>query len=218
MVPSAASLKGRQSPLGDSAGVFEKHRYMKMSLSVSTPPAMARSLWPSSSSATAIASADSEDAQAASVTQLVPPRFSRLAMRPATTLPSRPGKLASCHGTYCAAIRAQASCTCDSSIPASRSARTHTGRCSRETIENSSSCALVTPRITEIRERSMASNCPRAASSSTCCATINASSCEVSVAGSCDGGTPQPSASKSTFGRKPPRLAYVLSGAAGSGS
>ena len=35
---------------------------------------------------------------AASVTQFVPPRFRRFAMRPATTLPSRPGKLDSCHG------------------------------------------------------------------------------------------------------------------------
>ena len=43
--------------------------------------------------------ADSELAQAASTTQLVPPRSSRLAIRPATTLPSRPGNEFSCQAT-----------------------------------------------------------------------------------------------------------------------
>ena len=43
--------------------------------------------------------AENEDAQAASVTQFVPPISRRLAIRPATTLPSRPGKVLSCHGT-----------------------------------------------------------------------------------------------------------------------
>ena len=43
--------------------------------------------------------APSELAQAASTTQLVPPRSKRLAMRPAATLPSRPGKEFSCQGT-----------------------------------------------------------------------------------------------------------------------
>ena len=41
----------------------------------------------------------SELAQAASTTQLVPPRSKRLAMRPATTLPSKPGKEFSCQPT-----------------------------------------------------------------------------------------------------------------------
>ena len=35
--------------------------------------------------------------RAGAVTQFVPPRSSLLAMRPATTLPSTPGKVASCH-------------------------------------------------------------------------------------------------------------------------
>ena len=43
--------------------------------------------------------AESELAHAASTTQFVPWRSSRLAIRPATTLPSNPGKLFSCHGT-----------------------------------------------------------------------------------------------------------------------
>ena len=42
---------------------------------------------------------EKEEAQAASVTQFVPPRFRRLAILPATTLPSRPGKELSCQGT-----------------------------------------------------------------------------------------------------------------------
>ena len=61
MVPSAWSLKGRQSPVGDSAGVFEKHMYMKMSLRVSTPPEITRSLLPSCSSLIAIDIALSAD-------------------------------------------------------------------------------------------------------------------------------------------------------------
>ena len=46
MVPSAWSLKGRQSPLLESAGVFEKQRYMKMSFIVSAPPQITTSDWP----------------------------------------------------------------------------------------------------------------------------------------------------------------------------
>ena len=42
-VPSAWSLKGRQSPVGLSAGVLLKHMYMKMSFMVSTPPVITRS-------------------------------------------------------------------------------------------------------------------------------------------------------------------------------
>ncbi len=58
-----------------------------------------------------------------------------------------------------------------------------------------------------MRERSTSSTAPPQASSSTCWATIRASSCEVSVAGTMLGGTPQPMASKSTFGRNAPRRA-----------
>ena len=97
-VPSAVSENGRQSPEGESAGVLLKQRYMKMSFIVSTPPVMTRSDWPSCSSLMPIDTAASELAQAASVTALVPRRSKRLAMRPATTLPSRPGKDDSCQG------------------------------------------------------------------------------------------------------------------------
>ena len=99
IVPSAWSENGRQSPVIDSAGVLEKHMYMKMSFMVSVPPVTIRSERPLSSSAIPMRTAANDDAHAASVTQLVPPRSSRLAIRPATTLPSRPGKVLSCHGT-----------------------------------------------------------------------------------------------------------------------
>ena len=99
IVPSASSEKGRQSPVRESAGVLLKHMYMKMSLSVSTPPVITRSAWPRASSFTAIETAEKVLAHAASVTQLVPPRSKRLAMRPATTFPSRPGNVLSCQGT-----------------------------------------------------------------------------------------------------------------------
>ena len=98
IVPSAWSLKGRTSPLRLSAGVLLKHMNMKMSFSVSTPPAITMSESPRYSSFTAMLRAENVDAHAASVTQFVPPRSSRLAIRPATTLPSRPGKLLSCQG------------------------------------------------------------------------------------------------------------------------
>jgi hypothetical protein len=42
-VPSAPSENGRQSPVGDSAGVLLKQMYMKMSFMVSAPPVMTRS-------------------------------------------------------------------------------------------------------------------------------------------------------------------------------
>ncbi len=99
MVPSPSASNGFASPVGDRAGVFEKHMYMKMSLNVSTPPVTTTSDRPAASSSTARWTALNELAQAASTTQLVPPRSSRLAIRPATTLPSSPGKLFSCQGT-----------------------------------------------------------------------------------------------------------------------
>ncbi len=73
--------------------------YMKMSLKVSTPPVTTMSLRPLRSSSEARWRAASEDAHAASVTQLVPCRSSRLAMRPATTFPSNPGNEFSCQET-----------------------------------------------------------------------------------------------------------------------
>ena len=70
-----------------------------MVLSVSTPPVNIMSARYSVSSLMAIFRAARELAQAASTTQLVPPRSSRLAILPATTLASIPGKAFSSHST-----------------------------------------------------------------------------------------------------------------------
>ena len=205
-VPSAASENGRQSPVFESAGVLLKHMYMKMSFMVSTPPAMTRSDWPMASSLTAMESAERVLAQAASVTQLVPRRSKRLAMRPATTLPSSPGKDDSCHGTNPAAMRSQMTVASSSGTPESRRALSQIGRCRRLTMVPRSSWPEVTPRMTLARSRSIWANWPCVASSSTRCATMRASSCAVSVAGRMDGGMPNSIGSKATSGRKAPRL------------
>ena len=189
----------------DSAGVFEKHMYMKMSFIVSTPPASTRSLSPRYSSLTPIEIAENDDAHAASVTQLVPPRSSRLAMRPATTLPSSPGNVLSVHSGCSARIRSQASCATSSAMPARRIPWSHIGRLIRLAMAPNSSWPEVTPRITEARRRSSSPNWVRSASSSTRWATMSARSCAVSVDGTTLGGTPKLSASKSIGSRKPPR-------------
>ena len=54
---------------------------------------------PRRSSLMAIFKAENDEAHAASVTQFVPPRLRRLAMRPATTFPNSPGNELSCQGT-----------------------------------------------------------------------------------------------------------------------
>ena len=98
-VPSAEASKGLALPSADRAGVLLKHMYMKISLKQSTPPVTTMVERLVASSMEAICTAPSEEPQAASTTQLVPPRLKRLATRPLTTLPSRPGKELSCHGT-----------------------------------------------------------------------------------------------------------------------
>ncbi len=98
-VPSALSLNGRASPVGESAGVLLKHMCMKMSFNVSTPPVSTMSVRPDCSSAMPRCSAPNELAHAASTTQFVPPRSKRFAMPPATTLPNRPGNEFSCQPT-----------------------------------------------------------------------------------------------------------------------
>ena len=65
-MPSAAASNGRQRPVGDSACVLLKHRYANGFWIVSTPPTIAMSLAPVSSSRTPSATAASDDAQAAS--------------------------------------------------------------------------------------------------------------------------------------------------------
>ena len=98
-VPSASLENGRASPENERTDVLAKHMCMKISFKVSIPPAIIMSLRPEINSRTARLSAARELAQAASTTQLVPPRSNRLAMRPATTLPKSPGKELSCQPT-----------------------------------------------------------------------------------------------------------------------
>ena len=207
MVPSASSEKGFTSPEGDRAGVLLKHMNMKMSFMVSTPPVMTTSDCPSQSSFAAIDTALKAEAQAASQTQLVPPRSRRLAMRPATTLPRSPGKLASCQGVYSPSMRPSSSTTLLSGRPASRRTLRQTGFWRRLFMDPSSSWALVTPRMTLILLLSISANWPPAASSSTRFAVMSARSWEVSVAGTMLGGTPHSSGSKGMSSRKAPRLA-----------
>ena len=92
MTPPEFSSKGRGLSPFVKAGVLLKHMYIKGELSASTPPAIIMSERNSSKSLIAIFIALKELAQAASTVQFVPPRFKRLAIRPAMTLPSRPGK------------------------------------------------------------------------------------------------------------------------------
>ena len=99
-VPSASFENGLASPVADSVWVLEKHMCMKMSFSVSTPPVTTISLRPDCNSSIDRCTALIALAQAASTTQLVPLKSRRLQIRPATTLPSKPGKEFSCHGMY----------------------------------------------------------------------------------------------------------------------
>jgi hypothetical protein len=67
-VPSASSENGRQSPLGERALVLLKPVNMTGSFNVSTPPTRTVSACPRASSLTALWTAASELAHAASVT------------------------------------------------------------------------------------------------------------------------------------------------------
>ena len=98
IVPSEWLEKGRQSPVGDMAVTVLKHMNILMSLQASTPPVITTSDLPRYNSLSPTSKAARELAQAASMTQFVPPRSKRLAIRPAMTFPRSPGKVFSCHG------------------------------------------------------------------------------------------------------------------------
>ena len=91
MTPPEFSSNGRGLSPEVKAGVLLKHIYIIGELSASTPPAIIMSERYSSKSLMAIFIALKELAQAASTVQFVPPRFKRLAIRPAMTFPSKPG-------------------------------------------------------------------------------------------------------------------------------
>ena len=96
-MPSAPASNGRQWPPGESACVLAKHRYANGFWMASTPPTTAMSLSPLCRSRTASVTAASDEPQAASTVKFAPPRSSRLAIRPAATFISSPGKLSSVH-------------------------------------------------------------------------------------------------------------------------
>ena len=97
-MPFESASKGLASSSVVNAGVLLKLRYIKGELSVSTPPVIIKLERCSNSSLTAIFMAAKEPAQAASTTQLIPPKSKRLATRPAITLPNIPGNEFSTQG------------------------------------------------------------------------------------------------------------------------
>ena len=99
IIPSDLASKGLTFSLGETAGVLLNDMKAMMVLSVSTPPVSIMSERCSTSSLIAIFKAPKELAQAASTTQFIPPKFKRLAIRPATTLANIPGKAFSSHFT-----------------------------------------------------------------------------------------------------------------------
>ena len=98
-IPSALSLKGLIFPDFENAGVLEKDIYIKGELSVSTPPVNIISARPSTNSLNAILIALKEAAQAASTTELIPPKSKRFVILPEITFPNKPGKEFSFHPT-----------------------------------------------------------------------------------------------------------------------
>ena len=204
IVPSASALNGRQSPLADSAGVLLKHTNMNGVFSVSTPPVNIRSACPRDSSLIAADSAASEPAQAASTVQLVPCRSKRLAIRPVITLASRPGKVASCHGTNCALICSQICWASSSGTPDSRSPFSQAGRARRASIVPMSARPPL-PRMMPARSLSRGPARLRCTSVRSRSATTSPSSWAVSVASMLLGGMLLAIGSKSTSGKNAPR-------------
>lgn len=206
-VPSADSSKGLMTWLLENAGVLLKHMYMRIVFSASQPPVSIRSARPSISSLTASLTAASELAQAASTVQLVPPRSKRLAMRPATTLPSMPGKEFSSHGMYAFLKRRAISSASASLSPTLRTTSFSTGVCRRAESGWVRELAPVTPRMTPVRLASYQSAPSVPASRSTSRATVSDSSCRMSVTSRVFGGRPNSMGLKATSGRNPPRRA-----------
>src|SRR5262249_36785670 len=91
MMPLESWSKARTYSSVVQAGVFEKHMDVNDALSQQIPPVRLPSEGGSGSSDIASFTAAIDAAQAASTTQLVPPKSKRLAMRPAMTLLGSPG-------------------------------------------------------------------------------------------------------------------------------
>ncbi len=130
-IPSALSLKGLMTLALEKAGVLEKDMYIKGELSVSTPPVSIMSARPSINSLKAILTALKEAAQAASTTELIPPKSKRLVIRPEITLPSIPGKEFSFHPMYAFFILSTIFGMSVSAMPQARNAFSQIGYCKR---------------------------------------------------------------------------------------
>ena len=153
ITPPEFSSKGLGfSPLV-KAGVLLKHIYIIGELSASTPPAIIISERYSSRSLTAIFIALNELAQAASTVQFVPPKFKRLAIRPAITFPSNPGNEFSSQRTYAFFIFSTIFLVSFSEIPLRINTFSQIGYCKRDVSDPRSFMPAVTPRTTPVLSR-----------------------------------------------------------------
>ena len=92
--PSAPASKGRV-PVAESAPILQNFTNASTPMLASMPPVTTASYWCSTSPRTAVSSAASPEAHAASVVKFGPRRLNRLATRPAMTLASSPGIVSS---------------------------------------------------------------------------------------------------------------------------
>ena len=123
---------------------------MKGELSVSTPPVNIISARPSTNSLNAIFIALKEAAQAASTTELIPPKSKRLVIRPDITLPNKPGKEFSFQPTYAFFIFSIMGGISSAAIPLERSAFSQIGYCKRAIKGVMSFCPPPTPNKTPV--------------------------------------------------------------------
>jgi hypothetical protein len=177
----------------------------KIVLSASQPPVSIRSARCWVSSSTAVRSAASELAQAASTVPLYAPRSRRLAILPATTLPRKPGKEFSVQGGKAAVYRRAISSASRSLSPQLRTAALSAGVWSRAASGIMLELPPQTPSTTPVRAGSYHSEVSQPASRSTSLATWRLSSWISPVASSVLGGMPNSRGSKRNGGRKPPR-------------
>ena len=206
IIPSDSASKGLTFCCFEKAGVLLKDIYIKIELSVSTPPVIIISARYSRRSLTAIFKAESEAAQAASTTQLVPLKFRRLAIRPAMTLPNIPGKEFSSQPTKPSLIFSLIFCVSSSDSPLLLRTFSQIGYCNLVARGVINFCPPPTPKMTPVRERIDSLPSPYPASSIAALATTRASSWETSVTSRMLGGNPNASGSKSICGINPPRL------------
>ena len=157
---------------------------MKIEFSVSTPPVIIVSARPSSSSATAVRNAASEAAHAASTVQLIPESPNRLAMRPATTLASRPGKEFSSQGANAAVNLSAMALASSIDRPQLRAASFRIGVESRAASGCIKGTGPVVPMTTPVREGSYHDDPVAPASDNRSRATPRLSVCMVEVTSS----------------------------------